>query len=119
MARTTGLAAAWSAFRSAALAGEMQRVSSMVQFPLLSSGVVDGDATKVQRSAFAQFFQGFLLSPSGETPNDTSVKQFLSSRSCIGDDALNETHDSAQIGSMVFRRFGTTWRLTQVFSASD
>ena len=118
--QASGLAAVWSDFRTAALAGDMQQVSTMVRFPLLSSGVLDSDPTKkIQRNSFATFFQGFLAAPSGESPDNASVKQLISSQACLQDKVLNDAGDSAQIGNMVFTRVGGAWRLTQVFSASD
>ena len=118
--QASGLAAVWSDFRSAVLAGDTQRVTALVQFPLLSSGVLDSDpTTKVQRAGFSTFLQGFLAAPSGETPDGSSAKQFIASHACIQDQVLNDARDSAQIGNMVFRRTGGGWRLTQVFSASD
>ena len=82
--QASGLAETWSDVRSAVLAGDTQHVMALVQFPLLSSGVLDSDpTTKVQRAGFSTFLQGFLAAPSGETPDGSSAKQFIASHACI------------------------------------
>jgi hypothetical protein len=118
--RSVGLAAFWTAFRSAVLADEYDHVAALVKFPLLSSGIVDTDETKrIERTKFASFFKSFLSSPSGEGRADESVHDFIGLHACVTDQALNRTRDSAQIGGMVFDRSGSVWQLTRTFSESD
>lgn len=116
----SGLATAWESFRGAALKNDSTALSTMVKFPLLAAGVIDGDPVlQVSSGDFKKFITNFFASDSGQSMTGESLIQYIRLNPCVKDSVLNDLGNSAQVANMVFVKSKGVWHLSQVFSTSD
>ena len=122
-AKQESFAAFWPRFRKGLLAGDMDRLSRLAQFPLEVRGTLDSDAVRrIPRSQFSTVITSILAEDSGLSVAQPETNRALIERLPQADPrqrGVSISADTARIGPLDFARQASDWRLVRLYHEDD
>jgi hypothetical protein len=109
VAADTSVQAVWTSLRSAALAGDVDRVAAMTQLPLETRGPSDDDpVVPVYRRELRRTFEGVMRQDPGLSATPGTMRALVERTTTLGPRELGP--DQARLGAFEFGKTRAGWR---------